>query len=149
MWIYINIFFKCVIINNCKIIINIFLCFIAKLACVGLKKSHCLGSWIQLCIVTYSIQIQTEPWKSACIQESLPHSYLLFLCFLQISPFLCKLTEVHFIHLQPHIPNSIMFGETVKVIHCHDQRLSSELCIWNLQTEYYMRVFMYLTHILM
>ncbi len=127
--------FKCVIINNCTILINIVFMFYGMLTCVGLKKSCCLGSFQ----FTVNSTMQCELFNSDsgfCIQDSLPHSYLLFLCFLQISPFLCKLAEVHFIHLLPHISNSIMFGEPVEVIHCHDQRLSSELCVWNLQTEY-------------
>lgn len=59
-------------------------------------------------------------------------SYLLLLSALQIPPLLCYVAEVHLVHGELDIANGIVFGEAVEIIHCHNQRLPTELYIGNL-----------------
>ena len=59
-------------------------------------------------------------------------SYLLFLSALQIPPLLRYVAEVHLVHGHLDVADGIVFGEAVKVVHSHDQRLSTELYIGDL-----------------
>lgn len=59
-------------------------------------------------------------------------SYLLFLSALQIPPLLRYVAEVHLVHGHLDVADGIVFGEAVKVVHGHDQRLSTELYVGDL-----------------
>lgn len=59
-------------------------------------------------------------------------SYLLFLGALQIPPLLRYVAEVHLVHGHLDVADGIVFGEAVKVVHGHDQRLSTELYVGDL-----------------
>lgn len=59
-------------------------------------------------------------------------SYLLLLSALQIPPLLCYVAEVHLVHGHLDVADGIVFGEAVKIVHRHHQRLSTELYIRNL-----------------
>lgn len=59
-------------------------------------------------------------------------SHLLLLGALQIPPLLCYVAEVHLVHGHLDVADGIVFGEAVKVVHCHYQRLSTELYVGDL-----------------
>lgn len=59
-------------------------------------------------------------------------SYLLLLSALQIPPLLCYVAEVHLVHGHLDVADGIVFGEAVKIVHRHDQRLSTELYVGDL-----------------
>lgn len=59
-------------------------------------------------------------------------SYLLFLGALQIPPLLRYVAEIHLVHGHLDVTDGIVFGEAVKVVHGHDQRLSTELHVGDL-----------------
>lgn len=58
--------------------------------------------------------------------------YLLLLSTLQISPLLCYMAEVHLVHGHLDVADGIVFGEAVKVVHRHHQRLASQLDVGHL-----------------
>lgn len=60
-------------------------------------------------------------------------SYLLLLSALQVPPLLCYVAEVHLVHGHLDVADGIMFGEAVKIVHRHDQRLSTELHVGDLR----------------
>ncbi len=60
-------------------------------------------------------------------------SYLLLLSALQVPPLLCYVAEVHLVHGHLDVANGIMFGEAVKIVHRHNQCLSTELYVGDLR----------------
>ncbi len=127
--------FKCVIIKNLYNSNKYSFHVLWHAACVGLKKSCRLGSFQ----FTVNSTLQCDLFNSDsgfCIQVSLPHSYLLFLCFLQISPFLCSWLKSTLFICSLTSPIASCLENRSKSYTVMTSRLSSELCVWNLQTEY-------------
>lgn len=58
--------------------------------------------------------------------------YLLLLGAHKIPPLLCHVTKVNLVHGQLHVSDGVVLGEAVKVVHCHHQRLASQLDIGHL-----------------
>lgn len=59
--------------------------------------------------------------------------YLLLLSTLQISPLLHRLAQIHAVHGDLDLADHVVFGETVKVKNLQHQRLSTQLCIRDLE----------------
>lgn len=59
--------------------------------------------------------------------------YLFFLCAVQVSPLLDGLRQVQGVHGNLHLTDHIVLREAVKVVHRHDQSLSSHFIERNLE----------------
>ncbi|KAG9342618.1 hypothetical protein JZ751_016055 [Albula glossodonta] len=53
-----------------------------------------------------------------------------------VPPLLSHVTEVHLVHGNLHVPDGVVLGEAVKVIHGHDQSLSSQFSVWHLVVDH-------------
>lgn len=60
-------------------------------------------------------------------------SYLLLLSAQQIPPLLRYVAEVHLVHRYLDVAYGVVFGEAVKIVHRHYQRLSTELDVGDLR----------------
>lgn len=81
-------------------------------------------------------QINVKPthFPFVCLPTQVSsQSYLLLLSALQVPPLLCYMAEVHLVHGHLDVADGIMFGEAVKIVHRHYQRLSTELYVGDLR----------------
>lgn len=59
--------------------------------------------------------------------------HLFLLSALQVPPLLHRLAQVHAVHGDLYLADHVVFGETVKVKNLQHQRLSTQLCIRDLE----------------
>lgn len=71
--------------------------------------------------------------RSVGIMHEKSSSYLFLICAVQVSPLLDWFGQVKRVHGYFNLPNDIVFGEAIKVIHWHDQSLPAHLLEWNLE----------------
>lgn len=63
----------------------------------------------------------------------MPVTNLLFLCALQVSPLFAGLSQVQSVEGKLHLPDDVVLGEAVVVVHGHHQRLPAHLRVGNLE----------------